>query len=356
MGWGIKSQSTGIQRNMMIRLIRSGLFFLLSLYSYNALAIHCMASTGTYLYNYTLSVDSTQNTVGYSTAWQSKSASGTYTISGGCSNRATYYSGTPSSSMTLASSDSDGTTWYNLADNNYLQVASQIGIYNMSTGSTPYQNVPFTDISNNCNDQCSISSPAASGSQVNIKLKIKKKFVGASFIVNEPIAYLYANQGGTGLGQGTPIVQINLNATMSVPQSCTINAGTVVEFDFGNISAQSFARAGAGQKPDNTNVMTKSVGITCNNISAQSMMTMRLEATNVSGNAVVSNNADVGFILATSSGTPLKPNNTSSVLPFTLDSNAAANVVLESWPVSITGKQPSAGTATATGYLRVDFQ
>lgn len=340
----------------MINWIRSILVFIITFYSYQAMAIHCTASTGTYTYNYTLTVGSTQNTVGYSTAWQSKSASGTYSVAGGCTNRATYYSGAPAAAMTLASSDSDGTTWYNLADNDYLQVASQIGIYNKASASTPYQNVPFTDISNNCDSSCSISSPAGSGSRVNIKLKIKKKFVGASFIVNEPIAYLYANQGGTGLGQGEPIVQINLNATMSVPQSCTINAGSIVEFDFGNISAQSFARAGAGQKPDNTNVMTKSIGIACNNIAAQSTMTMRLEATQVSGNAVISDNADVGFILADSTGTPLTPNNTSSVIPFKLDSDAAAKVVLQSWPVSITGNQPAAGTATATGYLRVDFQ
>lgn len=341
---------------MMIRLIRSGLFFLLTFCIFDALAVHCTASTGTYHYNYSVSVDSTQNRVGYSTAWQPETAGGRYYVSGGCSARQTYYSGLPSASMTSASIDSDGTRWYNLADNDYLQVATQIAIYNFLTGTTPYKNVPFIDISNYCNSTCKTTTLAGSGSKVKIKLRIKKRFVGASFIVNEPIAYLYANQGGRGLGQGTPIVQINLNASMVVPQSCTINAGTVVEFNFGNINAQSFVRAGAGHKPDNTSPIMKSVGIVCNSIAAQGMMTLRLEATNVNGNAVVSDNPHVGFILANSSGEPLTPNNTSSVLPFTLDNNAAANVILKSWPVSVTGLQPQAGVATATGYLRVDFQ
>lgn len=340
----------------MITIFRRGLFMICVLFSYNAFAVHCTSSTGTYIYNYTTSFSSTNNQVGSTTPWQSQSSSGRYRVAGACINRATYYSGEPSGGMTLASVDGDGTNWFNLADNDYLQVASQIGIYNKFSGATPYHSVPFVDVSNNCNASCSTNTPAASGSRVNIKLRIKRKFIGASFIVNEPIAYLYANQGGGGFGFGQPIVQINLNATMTIPQACTINAGTVVEFDFGNVSAQSFAQAGAGQKPSGANTLTKTVGIVCNDIAAQTTMTLRLEAGSVSGNAVVSDNPDVGFILANSSGTELTPNNSSSVIPFKLDGNYSANVGIESWPVSVTGKQPASGPATAIGYLRVDFQ
>jgi len=315
----------------------------------------CTASTGTYAYNFSPSFTSTQNYVGYTTAWQSQQASGSYTIQGGCDGASILYSGRPTSTMTLGSSDSDGTTWYNLADNSYLQVATQICVYSRLSGLTSYYNVPFTDISNNCNYKCSVA-PAASGSKVNLRLKIKKKFVGASFIVNEPIAYLYANQGATGLAFGTPIVSINLNATMTVPQSRTINAGQIIDFDFGTLSAQSFARAGAGQKPSSAQTLSKTVNISCNNIAAQSTMTLRIQANTLSGNAIVSNNSDVGFVLADSSGNALTPNNANSVIPFTLDDNDAASVGLEAWPVSITGTQPAAGQATALGYLRVDFK
>lgn len=315
---------------------------------------HCTSNSGTNIYTYTVDFTSTQNTVGYTTPWQSQTASGTYYIGGGCDDASVYYSGQPSSSMTLASTDSDGTNWYNVQDNDYLQVASQIYIYSR-TGTSTYHNVPFVDISNNCNYSCG-NTAAASGSKTNIRLKIKKKFVGSSFIFNEPIAYLYANQGATGLGYGTPIVTIDLNATMTVPQSCTINAGTIVDFNFGNLSAQSFAETSPGDKPSTATTLTKNVGISCNNIAAQSTMTLRIEANNVSGNAIISDNSDVGFVLANASGNPLTPNNISSVIPFTLDSNDSANITLQSWPVSITGVQPTAGIATAVGYLRVDYQ
>ncbi|WP_369788158.1 fimbrial protein [Rouxiella sp. WC2420] len=340
----------------MKNFLHNIIFLISTLFSMNAFAMHCTADVGTYIYDYTTSIMSSANTIGFSTPWITHYSGGRYRLAGGCTNQTTYYSGLPSGSMTLSSREGDGTNWYNLADNDYLQVAVQIGVFNRFSGSNPFNNVPFIDVSDNCSQFCPWSSITSSGSRVNIKLRIKKKFVGPSFIVNEPIAYVYGNQGGPGLGPGQPLAQINLNATMTVPQSCTINAGTVVEFNFGNISAQSFAVAGAGQKPSNANTLEKSIGIACNDISAQTTMTLRLEASNVSGNAVVSNNPDVGFILANSAGTPLTPNNTHSVIPFRLDDNSRANISLESWPISVTGNQPAAGPVTAIGYLRIDFQ
>lgn len=306
-------------------------------------------------YSFTENVGQTENTVGYTTAWQTLGTDSghTYTLTGGCDGASTYYSGQPAAGLTLASSDSDGTTWYNISGNSYLQVATEIYMYNRLTG-LKYVNVPFTDLTNSCDYKC--VGKATSGSKVGIRLKIKKKFVGASFIVNQPVAYLYANQGATGLSFGTPIATVNLNATMTVPQSCTINAGQIVDFDFGTLSAQSFARAGAGQKPSTAQTLTKTVSIACNNIAAQTTMTIRIQANTISGNALVSDNSDVGFVLADSSGNALTPNNANSVIPFTLDDNDAASVGLEAWPVSITGNQPAAGQATALGYLRVDFK
>jgi len=325
-------------------------------FSFSAYATNCTTTVGTKVYTFNTSFTSSNNTVGYTTPWNAQSASGTYAISGGCiGNKSTYYTGTPGPGLTQASSDSDGTTWYNIPDNDYLEVATQIYTQNLKSGAG-YNNVPFTDLQNYCGVNGTCGSTLSSGSKVKLRLRIKRKFVGASFIVNQTVAYLYGNQGGAGLGTGTPMVQLDLNATMTVPQSCTINAGNTVEFDFGTLSAQSFSEAGAGQKPAGANTITKNVGIVCNNIAAQTTMTLRLEATKVSGNAVVSSNSDVGFILANASGTELTPNTLSSNIPFTLDSDDSANVNLMSWPVSITGNQPTAGTATATGYLRVDFQ
>lgn len=124
-------------------------------------------------------------------------------MAGGGTNQTTYFSGILAGSMTPVSSDGDGTRWNNLADNNYLQVSSQIAIYNRFCGSEPFYNVPFIDVADNCGPYCIAFSMPSSGSRVNIKLRIKKRFVGAGFIVNEPIVFLYAYQGGPGLGWGS---------------------------------------------------------------------------------------------------------------------------------------------------------
>lgn len=51
---------------------------------------------------------------------------------------------------------------------------------------------------------------------------------------------------------------------------------------------------------------------------------MRLEASAVSGQAMVSDNQDLGFIVADQNDTPITPNDLNSVIPFRLDAAAAA--------------------------------
>jgi type 1 fimbria pilin len=78
---------------------------------------------------------------------------------------------------------------------------------------------------------------------------------------------------------------------------------------------------------------------------------MRIEAEKVSGNALVSDNPDVGFVVANESGTPLTPNNLTSKIPFRLDDSAQAQVGIRAWPVSMTGNKPAEGRFTSRGYL-----
>ncbi len=85
------------------------------------------------------------------------------------------------------------------------------------------------------------------------------------------------------------------------------------------------------------------------------MLTMRVEAEKVSGSTLVSDNADVGFVIANSNGVPLTPNNLTSKIPFRLDDSAQAQVGIRAWPVSVTGKKPAEGRFTSRGYLRVDY-
>ncbi|EKA0357451.1 TPA: fimbrial protein [Escherichia coli] len=154
----------------------------------------------------------------------------------------------------------------------------------------------------------------------------------------------------------TPVYTISFGGRVEVPQNCELNAGQIVEFDFGDIGASLFSAAGPGNRPAGVMPQTKSIAIKCTNVAAQAYLTMRLEASAVSGQAMVSDNQDLGFIVADQNDTPITPNDLNSVIPFRLDAAAAANVTLRAWPISITGQKPTEGPFSALGYLRVDYQ
>ena len=106
---------------------------------------------------------------------------------------------------------------------------------------------------------------------------------------------------------------------MTVPQSCVINSGQVLNIDFDNIPASSFKVA--GKKAEGVNTVSRNLSIQCDNIDASADLTMRLQADSVQGNAIVSNNKSVGFVVANSSGSELTPNDLSSFIPFRLNQN-----------------------------------
>lgn len=185
------------------------------------------------------------------------------------------------------------------------------------------------------------------------QIRITKKIVTGVYSKN----IYYADMGicePLGCQSKQAILQklyINLNIT--VPQTCSINAGQTLTIDFGNISVAAFKTAGA--KAEGVNPKVSTLAITCDNIAAGTNLNMRLQANNVSGNVVVSNNNDVGFIVTDTNDKPLIPNNVSSFIPFYLDNNVKANATIKVFPASATGVKPSEGAVTSQAFLRIDF-
>ncbi|MDE9679941.1 type 1 fimbria D-mannose specific adhesin FimH [Citrobacter portucalensis] len=191
-------------------------------------------------------------------------------------------------------------------------------------------------------------------SKLVFKLKVIRSFINMVPIPRQTMFRVYVTTS-TGDALSTPVYTISYSGKVEVPQNCEVNAGQIVEFDFGDIGASLFSKAGVGNRPEGINPQTKTVAIKCTNVAAQAYLTMRVEAEKASGQMMVSDNPDLGFIVADKTGRPLTPNNLSSTIPFQLDDNAAANVSIRTWPVSVTGNKPTEGPFTARGYLRVDY-
>lgn len=193
-----------------------------------------------------------------------------------------------------------------------------------------------------------------SDSKLVFRLKVTRRFINMVVIPQQTMFRVYVTTTRND-PLTTVVYTISYSGIIQVPQSCEINAGNVVEFDFGDIGASLFPQAGVGQRPSSVPAQSRTVGIKCTNVEANAYLTMRIEAEKVSGNALVSDNPDLGFIVADASGNPLTPNSLGSTIPFRLDDAAQAQVGIRAWPVSVTGNKPAEGTFTSRGYLRVDY-
>lgn len=186
-------------------------------------------------------------------------------------------------------------------------------------------------------------------------IKITKKMVGGVYRNN----LLLGTWGGcNGLGCNTHEVifaKVYLNYSITVPENCVLDTTDLVTVDFPNsISTGAFKTAGA--KAEGVSPEVRSIALQCSNIKQQASLTMRVQADDVSGDAIVSTNPDVGFVVTDKSEKHLRPNSFNSLIPFNLDNNGSANVTIKVFPVSVTGKPPAEGPVTSRAYLRVDYQ
>jgi type 1 fimbria pilin len=247
--------------------------------------------------------------------------------------------------------------YYNIPGNDYLQIGM---IINSPEGN---KTVPFGPVHNSAYSyRCDGSSVIATGgthtgSILTASFRIRKPFIGTSVINNVLIASSYWNIGNVADTSHSPIPSTNLylNGTITVPQNCTVNAGTEVVVDLGSIYTGDLKNI--GQKPDNYTPKSFNVPIKCNDISAAANLTLRIQGTSSTGfsDALQSDNTDVGVVITNSHGDIMRPNDSSSLIPFTLDSNSSANITLQAYPVSTTGNTPAEGLFTTLAYLRVDF-
>jgi type 1 fimbria pilin len=151
------------------------------------------------------------------------------------------------------------------------------------------------------------------------------------------------------------VYRIVYSGSVTVPQSCAINAGQTIVVDFGSLYSGGFTRA--GEKPAGVRNKIFTVPVKCSGVDSQVNLSLRLIAAADShiSQAIATSNPDVGVVVESNDGRVLTPNDASSVEPFTTDENGSATLSLQAYPVSTTGETPAEGAFTALANLRVDF-
>ncbi|QGH60610.1 fimbrial protein [Serratia proteamaculans] len=197
--------------------------------------------------------------------------------------------------------------------------------------------------------------PIANNRRLSLLFYIIRPFVGASdFSISKAFSVGLTTSSGVA---GPIIYSYSIVGSINVPQSCVIDAGQVININFGNLSGKSFLAK--GQKPDGFIPVEKTVSVKCSNIEAQSNLTMRLVATTDTDfpDAIASNKKGIGVVVTTDKDKVMVPNTYYENLPLPVVplNKREGDFNFKAYPVKTSDGAVPLGDFTATGTLRVDF-
>ncbi|HHA2288284.1 TPA: fimbrial protein [Enterobacter asburiae] len=187
-----------------------------------------------------------------------------------------------------------------------------------------------------------------------VRIRVDRPFSGPRQVNSPRLVKRYIGE----YERAESIIQyLGLSGTITVPETCTINAGQIIQVNLGDVGAGRFG--GKGQKPDGYTPVTTSAPVTCNDAAAQRNVRVSLAATPSPdlNTAIRTSNPDVGVVVTDLNDRVVQPN--VGTLPLRLQSNGAGSndgtVTMKAYPVSTTGRPPAQGNFSATAAITVTF-
>lgn len=197
--------------------------------------------------------------------------------------------------------------------------------------------------------------PLLWGFKGSLSLRIKKPFIGEVVIPPTEVARIYVSWRNQISGTTPPVTRVVLSGIITVPENCEINAGQVINVQFGDAEASDFQLA--GQRPASVPPKINTLSYTCQGIYGNKNIAIRFIAEpdlNYSS-AIKTSDSNIGIIIEDNNGAIIQPN--SGLIPITLDPiNSDGSITIKSYPISTTGNTPGLGTYTGMATIRVDFQ
>lgn len=350
-------------KNLYLASVMGVTLALCSTYSNDAQAVdsswfpgECRPLQGTkqYIFNFVKTVtDVSENETNkmYNNAF-SWSDNSNYNIACNCLNFATldpvYFKAEPGKTL-IPYLSMGAKNFYKLSNDSNLAVAMRVYIDKVGLFNVPFEQPNAGAGLAVCSDNL-----ARSGSQGELDLLIVSPFLGQVAIPSTNLLNLYGTVTDGSYGV-TPLSSVNITGSVTVQQSCEINAGQSIQVDFGDIMNGNFK--GKGSKPVGTSSKTLHLGYKCYLVSKGMDVKMRFTGQNDSNypDALATTNPDIGIIIADGNGNPVQPN--TGTLPMTVDYNTqTGSVDITTYPVSTTGNIPVVGQFTSRATVVVDFQ
>lgn len=236
--------------------------------------------------------------------------------------------------------------------NDYLAAATSVYIAGEYRNSKA---TPFQSFSNQqtVNQNCSFAV-YSTGSKGSVSLYFIRPFVGVQTIPLTKLVDVYVATDPTSQSP-TPVSVVWMSGTVTVPQSCVINGGGVINVAFGDILSGNIATK--GEKAKNFTPKTVNFDVACTNISDGVKVSLTFQGTPdaTDPTALATTNKNVGVRIQDPAGASVAPQ--SGVLPLTMDySSQVGTSAISLFPFNTTGKAPETGDFTATATIRAEIQ
>ncbi|ERK13294.1 LpfD protein precursor [Serratia fonticola AU-P3(3)] len=259
----------------------------------------------------------------------------------------TYYRTVVPSDLT-ATRDFDGLHFYSL--NKYLEVATELFV---GGNRGEYFATPFKEEGNNFVSACSGVTNWISGANGYVSLYFTRPFVGQVVIPNTKILDLYGSKVSGSYG-GVPMSSVYMSGSVTVPQSCEINAGQVINVKFGNIMSNDIKDPGEIAKGFTPKVVDMTLA--CNNISNGVVVSLSFSGEPSGGDptALKTDNNDIGVRVRDANGNIVPPVNGN--LPVTFDySSQTGTSSMSLAPMNVTGNPPTIGQFNAVATINAEI-
>jgi len=218
-------------------------------------------------------------------------------------------------------------------------------------------------------------STRPSGS-TSVKRKFKLNVIGATFYIKKPIigkevipstlvvqnyTCLYFGSGSCDVSNAQQVSNIWLSGSLSAPLSCTINEGSTIEVDFGNIVSKQFS--GKSQPPQGYALKNVDISYHCNNNAVGNNDRIKLTLTAVQGVVDSSDPLIAKMLDKEEVGVRVDDENNQSVaqdgtfeFPVPMDDQGNGVVRSKAAPVSTTSKTPEPGKFEGNVTVKMDLR
>ncbi|MCS2154796.1 fimbrial protein [Scandinavium goeteborgense] len=201
---------------------------------------------------------------------------------------------------------------------------------------------------------------------ISMKLYIKKPILGEEVIPMQTVVENFACLSfGSGAGcnssNAVPVSTISLSGSITAPLSCTINAGSTIEVEMGNIVSSQFTAQ--GQPPGGYTLKNVDIDYHCDAPAVSNSSKIRLSLSADQGVSDTDNRVIAKMLDREDLGVRMFDENSKSVLmdgtadfDVPLDSDGNGSIHLKAAPVSTTNKKPAPGKFEGNVTIKMDLR